>query len=143
MTIYDLLKNSSPSMAKHFKDTDNGIKELETRVTTLEDGSSGKDSSHDLIMRYIGTGTTGYEGTVDISKISNFVNALTSGDLTLTLVKDNHYIRDSLINYSTFAKDTGSFYKQLQFDDHMIVKISCNNVYADNAKLSLQWSAIE
>ena len=44
MTIYDLLKNSSPSMAEHFKDTDNGIKELETRVTTLEDGSSGKDS---------------------------------------------------------------------------------------------------
>lgn len=103
-----------------------------------------KDSgANDLIMKYVGTGTTGYEGTVDISKIPNFVDVLTSGDLTLTLIKDNHYIRDSLINYSTFAKDAGSFYKQVQVDDNMLVKISCNNVYADNAKLSVKWLPIE
>lgn len=107
------------------------------------DSISKHDSANDLIMKYIGTGTTGYVGTVDISKIPNFVDALTSGDLTLTLIKDNHYIRDSLINYSTFAKDSGSFYKQVQVDDNMLVKISCNNVYADNAKLSVQWLAIE
>ena len=37
MTIYELLKNSSPSMAKHFMDSENGIKELKNRVTALED----------------------------------------------------------------------------------------------------------
>lgn len=48
MTIYDLLKNSSPSMAKHFNESEEGVKKntediskLETRVTTLENGSSG------------------------------------------------------------------------------------------------------
>lgn len=48
MTIYDLLKNSSPSMAKHFKETEEGAKKnteditaLKTRVTTLEEGGSG------------------------------------------------------------------------------------------------------
>lgn len=106
-----------------------------------------KDSSHDLIMKYVGTGTTKYEGTVDISKIANFVDALTSGDLTLTLIKDNHYIRDSLINSSMFVKqgseNTGYFFRQLYVDDNMLVKISCNNVYADNAKLSIQWLPVE
>lgn len=106
-----------------------------------------KDSSHDLIMKYVGTGTTKYEETVDISKIANFVDALTSGDLTLTLIKDNHYIRDSLINSSTFVKqgseNTGYFFRQLYVDDNMLVKISCNNVYADNAKLSIQWLPVE
>lgn len=86
-------------------------------------------------------------GTVDISKIPNFVDALTSGDLTLTLIKDNHYIRDSLINCATFVKtgneNAGSFYRQLYVDDNMLVKISCNNVYADNAKLSVQWLPVE
>lgn len=106
-----------------------------------------KDSSHDLIMKYAGTGTTKYEGTVDISKISNFVDALTSGDLSLTLVKDNHYIRDSLINYATFVKkgseNAGKFYKRVQVDDNMFVEIACNNVYADNAKLSVLWLPVE
>lgn len=109
--------------------------------------SMSKDSSHDLIMKYVGTGTTKYEGTVDISKIANFVDALTSGDLTLTLIKDNHYIRDSLINSSTFVKqgseNTGYFFRKLYVDDDMLVKISCNNVYADNAKLSIQWLPVE
>lgn len=48
MTIYDLLKNSSPSMARHFKESEEGTKKnteditaLKTRVTTLEDGGSG------------------------------------------------------------------------------------------------------
>lgn len=111
------------------------------------DSMSKHDSANDLIMKYVGTGTTSYEGTVDISKIPNFVDALTSGDLTLTLVKDNHYIRDSLINYSTFVKagseNAGSFYKRVQVDDNMQVIISCNNVYADNAKLSVKWLTIE
>ena len=102
--------------------------------------------TNNLIMKYIGTGTTGYEGTVDISKIPNFVDELTSGKLTLTLVKDNHYISDSLINNSTFVKtgneNAGSFYKRVQVDDNMQVIISCDNVYADNAKLSLKWHTI-
>ena len=106
-----------------------------------------KDSSHDLIMKYAGTGTTKYEGAVEISKISNFVDALTSGDLTLTLVKGNRYIRESLINYSTFVKtgseNVGKFYKTVPFDDNMMVEIACNNVYADNAKLSVLWLPIE
>nr|DAI59072.1 MAG TPA: hypothetical protein [Tectiviridae sp.] len=127
---------------------------LEYLDSMLEDSSDFKNwydlkhgGSYDLIMKYVGTGTTSYNGTVDISKIPNFVDALTSGDLTLMLVKDNHYIRDSLINYSTFVKagseNAGSFYKQVQVDDNMLVKISCNNVYADNAKLSVQWLPIE
>lgn len=111
------------------------------------DSISKHDSAHDLIMKYVGTGTTSYEGTVDISKIPNFVDALTSGDLTLTLIKDNHYIRDSLINCATFVKtgneNAGRFYRQLYVDDNMLVKISCNNVYADNAKLSVQWLPVE
>ena len=48
MTIYDLLKNSSPSMAQHFKKTEENAKKnteditkVETRVSTLEAGSSG------------------------------------------------------------------------------------------------------
>ena len=52
MTIYDLLKNSSPSMAKHFKESEEGTKKntedihnLETRVTTLENGSVSGGSS--------------------------------------------------------------------------------------------------
>ena len=123
---------------------------LEYLDSISKDGSEFKNwynSKHggynDLIMRYIGTGTTGYEGTVDISKIPNFVDSLTSGDLTLTLVKDNHYIKDSLINHSTFVKqgseNAGSFYKRVQVDDNMWVIISCDNVYADNAKLSVKW----
>lgn len=111
------------------------------------DSISKHDDTNDLIMKYVGTGTTGYEGTVDISKIPNFVDALTSGDLTLTLVKDNHYIRDSLINYATFvktgSKNVGQFYKKVQVDDNMFVEITCNNVYADNAKLSVKWFAVE
>lgn len=107
------------------------------------DSISKHDSANDLIMKYVSTGTTDYEGTIDISKIPNFVDALTSGDLTLTLVKDNHYIRDSLINYATFVKtgneNAGSFYKRVQVDDNMWVIISCDNVYADNAKLSVKW----
>lgn len=107
------------------------------------DSISKHDSANNLIMRYIGTGTSGYEGTVDISKIPNFVDALTSGDLTLTLIKDNRYIRDSLINYATFVKtgneNVGSFYKRVQVDDNMQVIVSCDNVYADNAKLSVKW----
>ena len=53
MTIYDLLKNSSPSMAKHFKESEESTKKnteditnLETRVTTLEKGSSGGSIAH-------------------------------------------------------------------------------------------------
>lgn len=52
MTIYDLLKNSSPSMAKHFMDSENGTKKntedisrLETRVSTLENGGGSGGSS--------------------------------------------------------------------------------------------------
>lgn len=52
MTIYDLLKNSSPSMAKHFMDSEEGTKKnteditkLNIRVTTLENGSSGGSST--------------------------------------------------------------------------------------------------
>ena len=52
MTIYELLKNSSPSMAQHFKKTEENtqkntedITNLETRVTTLENGSSGGSSN--------------------------------------------------------------------------------------------------
>lgn len=52
MTIYDLLKNSSPSMAKHFKESDEGYKKntedisrLETRVSTLENGGGSGGSS--------------------------------------------------------------------------------------------------
>lgn len=48
MTIYELLKNSSPSMAQHFKKTEESTKKnteditkLNTRVTTLENESSG------------------------------------------------------------------------------------------------------
>lgn len=111
------------------------------------DSISKHNDTNDLIMKYVGTGTSSYEGTVDISKIPNFVDALTSGDLTLTLIKDNHYIRDSLINSSTFVKqgseNTGYFFRQLYVDDNMLVKISCNNVYADNAKLSIQWLPVE
>lgn len=111
------------------------------------DSISKHDSAHDLIMKYVGTGTTSYGETVDISKIPNFVDALTSGNLTLTLIKDNHYIRDSLINCATFVKtgneNAGNFYRQLYVDDDMLVKISCNNVYADNAKLSVQWLPVE
>ena len=44
MTIYELLKNSSPSMARHFMDSENGIKELKNRVTALEGGSGGSDA---------------------------------------------------------------------------------------------------
>ena len=47
MTIYDLLKNSSPSMARHFKESEESTKKnteditkLNTRLTTLENGSS-------------------------------------------------------------------------------------------------------
>lgn len=127
---------------------------LEFLDSMSEDSSAFKkwyDSTHggsnDLIMRYIGTGTTKYEGSVDISKIPNFVNALTSGDLTLTLVKDNHYLRESLINYSTFVKtgseNVGKFYKTVQIDDSMMVEIACSNVYADNAKLSITWLPVE
>ena len=86
-------------------------------------------------------------GLLIFLKSPNFVDALTSGDLTLTLIKDNHYIRDSLINSSTFVKqgseNTGYFFRQLYVDDNMLVKISCNNVYADNAKLSIQWLPVE
>ena len=52
MTIYELLKNSSPSMAKHFKESEEGTKKnteditkLETRVSTLETGGSGGSST--------------------------------------------------------------------------------------------------
>ena len=52
MTIYELLKNSSPSMARHFRETDENTKKnteditkLTTRVTTLENGSSGGSST--------------------------------------------------------------------------------------------------
>ena len=48
MTIYELLKNSSPSMAKHFRESEENTKKnteditkLETRVSTLENESSG------------------------------------------------------------------------------------------------------
>ena len=111
------------------------------------DSISKHNDTNDLIMKYVGTGTSSYKGDFDISKIPNFVDALTSGDLTLTLIKDNHYIRDSLINSSTFVKqgseNTGYFFRQLYVDDNMLVKISCNNVYADNAKLSIQWLPVE
>ena len=75
------------------------------------------------------------------------MNALTSGDLTVTLIKDNRYIRESLITYSTFVKqgseNVGKFYKTIQFDDNMMVEIACNNVYASNAKLSINWLPVE
>ena len=52
MTIYELLKNSSPSMAKHFKESEESTKKnteditnLNTRVTTLENESSGSSSN--------------------------------------------------------------------------------------------------
>lgn len=52
MTIYELLKNSSPSMAKHFRESEDSTKKnteditkLNTRVTTLENGSSGGSST--------------------------------------------------------------------------------------------------
>lgn len=52
MTIYDLLKNSSPSMARHFRESEENTKKnteditkLNTRVTTLETGSSGGSST--------------------------------------------------------------------------------------------------
>lgn len=52
MTIYELLKNSSPSMARHFKESEEvtkknteDITKLETRVTTLETGGSGGSST--------------------------------------------------------------------------------------------------
>ena len=45
MTIYDLLKNSSPSMAIHFRESEENTKKnteditkLNTRVTNLENG---------------------------------------------------------------------------------------------------------
>lgn len=48
MTIYELLKNSSPSMARHFKESEEETKKnteditkLETRVSTLETGGTG------------------------------------------------------------------------------------------------------
>lgn len=33
MTIYDLLKNSSPSMAKHFMDSDGNLSDIDLLVT--------------------------------------------------------------------------------------------------------------
>lgn len=52
MTIYDLLKNSSPSMSKHFKESEDvtkknteDIAKLETRVSTLENGGGSGGSS--------------------------------------------------------------------------------------------------
>ena len=51
MTIYELLKNSSPSMARHFKESEENTKKnteditnLNTRVTTLENGSGSGGS---------------------------------------------------------------------------------------------------
>ena len=51
MTIYELLKNSSPSMARHFKESEEETKKnteditkLETRVTTLETGGGSGGS---------------------------------------------------------------------------------------------------
>ena len=111
------------------------------------DSLSKHDSANNLIMQYVGTGTTSYEETIDISKIPNFVDALTSGDLTLTLIRNNRYIRESLINYSTFIKtgseNRGSFYKNVPFDEIMMVKISCDNVYADNATLLIKCLPVE
>ena len=56
MTIYELLKNSSPSMAKHFKKSEEDAKKnaeditkLETRVTTLENESSGGSSGSSTV----------------------------------------------------------------------------------------------
>lgn len=120
------------------------------------DSISKHDSAHDLIMKYggpsnlnaesIGAGGPSYEETVDISKIPNFVDALTSGKLTLTLVKDDYYVRESLINHSTFVKtgkeNLGNFHKHVFVDNEMKVFISCNNVYADNAKLLVEWKPI-
>lgn len=58
MTIYELLKNSSPSMARHFKESEEETKKnteditkLETRVTTLEsDGSGGSIAPYEKII---------------------------------------------------------------------------------------------
>lgn len=76
MTIYDLLKNSSPSMAKHFNDCEQGVKtnkeditSLKTRVTTLEEngGSGGTPTVYEPCCKII------YNQT-DFSKATKMIN---------------------------------------------------------------------
>lgn len=50
MTIYDLLKNSSPSMARHFKESDEGMKDLKSRVTALEGGSGSSGEKNNVLI---------------------------------------------------------------------------------------------
>ena len=87
MTIYDLLKNSSPSMAKHFMDSENGIKELKNRVTALEGGKNNV-----LIIKKEGvTGDTIREGESVTFTTDNF----DYGDsISLTDAMEKHIMKD-------------------------------------------------
>ena len=87
MTIYELLKNSSPSMAKHFMDSENGIKELKNRVTALEGGKNNV-----LIIKKEGvTGDTIREG----ESVTFTTDTFDYGDsISLTDAMEKHIIKD-------------------------------------------------
>lgn len=66
MTIYELLKNSSPSMAKHFKESEEvtkknteDITKLETRVSTLETGGTETPTGYEPFTKSL-TGQDGF-----------------------------------------------------------------------------------
>ena len=75
MTIYELLKNSSPSMARHFKESEEGTKKnteditkLETRVSTIETGGGSGSSS---VYTPFGKMLTGQDGFRVKTKLIN------------------------------------------------------------------------
>lgn len=119
MTIYDLLKNSSPSMAKHFMDSENGIKELKNRVTALEGGKNNV-----LIIKKEGvTGDTIREG----ESVTFTTDYFDYGDsISLTDAMEKHIMKDIDIIVLYYSSNLSRTYLKISTDFSTKIAIFVN-----------------